>query len=368
MLSLSVLPIKKQPAPSMLLQIWITTGYFLCVAMAFAYFFPHQRTASSNFLSEYSARRSEYLEPQFRNQGLAKNFLSNERRGLPPDLAADMKNTGISHLLAVSGAQVSFVIPIITSGIIRPVGMSLTWWAKPHVVSKILGYGRAFVEIFVASFFAALFGATGSLTRVAVFRSASHARIVRKLSLAGAGACRLLPASAISRTIFLVLCAFYLGNPFSNLSFLLSATGASIAFLSSQWLKKMQNLWQKTILTTIITTASMSLLLAPIFPSNPGQSILANLIAIPVVTWLITPLSIFLLLVMPPTLEHLAVTALDLSLDIFRSIAEGLAIHSPVHGTTIAQITTSTYLALCMSVLWALEDVKSSRRILVAEP
>jgi competence protein ComEC len=367
MLSLNVLPTKKQLSPPAALRACLTTGYFMSVAMAFACIFPQQRTPPPNPLSVYAAQRSESLEPQFRNRELAKNFLSNER-SLPSDLSADMKNTGISHLLAISGAQVSFVLPIITAGLLQPLGMALTWWVRPHILAKALGWGRALAETFVALLCAALFGATGSLTRVAVFRSASHARIVRRLALTGAGAFRFLPINTLPRTLFLLICAFWLGNPFANLSFLLSATGASIAFMSSQWFRAIRKGWQKACLTTTITTLVMSVLLAPIFPSNPGQSILANLIAIPVVTWLITPLSILLLLGPPTTIEKYGISFLDVSLDIFRSTAEALASHSAANGTTITQAAAAAYLAFCMSALWAFEDTKSTRRLLSGGP
>ncbi len=298
--------------------------------------------------------------PSFRNPELAANFLSNTR-DLPKDLSEDMKSSGVSHLLAISGAQVAFLLPFFSTGILRPIGVACSWWIPAHMLMKILGFLHSLIENIVAVLCAALFGATGSLTRVVVLRTS--AKNFRFLKLSGAGISLYFSNTIVLRTLLVTLCALWLGNPFTNLSFLLSALGAAVAQEISKGVsRKNITAWQSAGWITIATSFSMSVVLAPVFPTAPLQSVFANLVAIPLVTWIVTPLSMVLLLGVPKFIENYAVSALDLALDFFRCTAQAFATNTPHSFQPLQPTNATTYLSLCLALLWAVEDLRDCRR------
>jgi predicted membrane metal-binding protein len=355
----NLLPHKREQSPPRSVRVVATVGYFLCLSILFSWCFPSQRVATSNPLSSFAQHRTQMLIPSFRNPELAANFLSNTR-DLPKDLSEDMKSSGVSHLLAISGAQVAFLLPLFSTGILRPIGVACSWWIPAHALMTMLGFLRALIENIVAILCAALFGATGSLTRVVVLRTS--AKNFRFLTLAGKGISLYFPNNIVLRTLLVTLCALWLGNPFANLSFLLSALGAAVAQGFSRGISR-KNLapWQSAGWITIATSFSMSVVLAPVFSGNPIHSVFANLVAIPIVTWAVTPLSMFLLLGPPKLIENYAITALDLALDFFRCTAQAFASNAPDSFQPLQPTSATAYLSLCLAVLWAVEDLRDCR-------
>lgn len=232
------------------------------------------------------------------------------RDALPSDQRHAFQAAGLSHLIALSGGQTTPLAAALAGGFLAPLlFLGVFCYGAPGILfaRSALAKLRILIYALTASFAAFLYGATGALLRVPFLSFV--------VSLLPRG---LLFSSAFKRGLGLCALSFFLGNPFANASFLLSCLGCEALLFASHGAAALRSkrksqaaffvpealfqLFAVTVLTSIIMTLALAGF-APQSPHNSGaQAIVnatnsallsaqANLIAVPFVTWIITPLS-----------------------------------------------------------------------------
>ena len=266
-------------------------------------------------LQPWAEKKAHALVGHFSQRNLALNFLANQR-SLSLSQAHDFQTSGIMHLLAISGGQVS---PLAKLGSWF-FTLGFAFLAAPFALSRTLlrfcGFVQSTVAALLAFFVAALFGNTGALLRVGILQFGARNPVVRS---AVGGFAVMLPFLGFHTLLRSVLFAFlvaFFGNPFQNPSFLLSALGATLASLSFviwEFLSKrmssgvsglsstsraslIQSRLHSAVFPQVLATVGVAIVLAPLFQVSLVNSICANLFSLPLVNFAITPLSLLALL------------------------------------------------------------------------
>lgn len=275
---------------------------------------------------------------------LKNNFLFNERIS-DPLLRETFQSAGLSHLLAISGGQTgpAAVFFCTTTAIFILIVMKIIYPSPRFASIQCSRYVILASGLIAVFFLVGLFQSTGALTRVLAtqltalilffaFRQ-SHLRQSKNLIL--------LP---LLKDVAPWLIALYISiNPTDDLSFLLSALGASSAQFVSEMVGRISKSKQRTqalkqlpenlfenlcnwILTTSLTSALMCIFCLPLWPaSGIAEKILANLLAGPLVLIVITPATIAIIIFQACQFELLrdyTVHILVFGLTTFRTIAE----------------------------------------------
>jgi competence protein ComEC len=216
-------------------------------------------------------------------QGIILALVTGDQHQISAEQFEVFKNTGVEHLLAIAGLHIGFMAGLVFI-------LARKFWC--YMPDKWLKIPAPLVGAIAASItalgYAYLAGFSISTQRACIMVvMAMLAIILRRM---------LLPADIFAYALILML----LLDPFSvlSLSFWLSFTAVAIllyAFVGNKTISKFDK-WIKSGL--VITIGMMPLLLAG-FSSMPLISPLANFIAIPWVSWLVLPASLFGALVHP---------------------------------------------------------------------
>jgi competence protein ComEC len=192
-------------------------------------------------------------------RALLAGFLLGDTRALPDDLVDDFRTTGLSHLLAVSGANVAFVL-----------ALALPLLGRLRLGNRFLG-GLAVLVLF------------GTMTRwePSVLRACAMAAVAMAATFLG----RPVPAARI-----LTLAAFGLlvVDPFlvHSVGFLLSCgAAAGILVLSGPISRRIPGPEPLADALGVTAAAQLGVLpvLIPVFGTVPLVALPANLLAVPVV-------------------------------------------------------------------------------------
>ncbi len=201
-------------------------------------------------------------------RALVAGFLLGDTRALPPEVEEEFRAAGLTHLLAVSGANVAFVLALVAPVLRR---LSLR--------TQLVG-GLAVVVLF------------GTMTRWEP--SVLRACVMAACSMVGLYLGR--PSVGV-RTLALAALVLLLADPFllHSVGFLLSVgASAGIVVLSGRigahlrgprWLRE-------TLAITLAAQVGVAPVLIPVFGSIPLAAVPANLLAVP----LAAPLTIWGLL------------------------------------------------------------------------
>lgn len=264
----------------------------------------HWEHPDDSFLTRHARAAYDEVIHQFDHPALAANFLEN-RRSLPAAMRMDVQKAGVMHLLALSGAQIGLSVALTAHGSALLALALARICGLPLARCRRLARGVAHAaEALAALAICALFGWGGSLMRAAA---------LRHLRFPGANDfkswCRAFPllreGTQVSR-IGLPLCGicFVFGDALQNPAFLLSLLGSLTLQASARLLDALGAggaastgvfRWEKALLVPACTACTMSLVLAPLFPTDPATAVVANLLAIPLVDAGIAPLSLLLL-------------------------------------------------------------------------
>jgi ComEC/Rec2-related protein len=191
---------------------------------------------------------------------LINGILIGERGNLSAEVAEDFQITGLTHILAISGFNITIIINLVL--------MLSAQWSKSR---------RFLVSLGVISFFVVLTGASASVIRAGVM---GLLMLLVKISGRRAPVFKVLLMSA-----FLILMI----NPFLldfDLSFQLSVTATlSLVWFSPFLEKKWESAWQEQLWTGISTTLAAQVITLPLMFYNFGRisliSPLANLVVGP---------------------------------------------------------------------------------------
>lgn len=321
------------------------------------------------------AAKEQSLSEHMNERTLAANFLANDR-GLSFSEALHFSASGLTHLLAISGGQIA---PLASAA-----GAIGAWFAfifaRPFLplarLMAALAVVRAGMGAASAFGVAALFGNTGALMRVGVLTYVSAFPFVRTCAHALCQT-RLTPTFDCSlRLLMLAFLVVVSGDPFLNPSFLLSALGASVASVCTAAVSAAARAhtptrrfailtWKASVgvMNQAVTTLVITGVLSPLIEVDVLNSVIANVLGFPLVTFLITPVSLLTLAV--PEGTRLSARLLDI-LDTLLSTLKRLAFtfsEDPAPGTNpFAQSKRlfsdqgMAYLALVLIALWVIRD------------
>jgi competence protein ComEC len=209
----------------------------------------------ANWLRGLVLRGTDHLPATERS--LVAGFLLGDTRGLPPTVEEQFRATGLSHLLAVSGANVAFVM-IIVAPVLRRLGL----------------HGRL-----VAGF--AVLVVFGTMTRwePSVLRACAMAACTMTAVHLGR------PTAAL-RVLALAALVLLLVDPFlvHSVAFLLSCGAtAGIVVLGARLSARVPGAsWFREVLgVTLAAQVGVAPVLLPVFGTVPLVALPANLVAVP---------------------------------------------------------------------------------------
>jgi competence protein ComEC len=192
------------------------------------------------------------------DRALFAGFVLGDTRDISPSIRADFRDAGLSHLLAVSGANVAFVLALAA-----PLLRRCRLWSRAAL-------GCAVVVVFAAA----------TRFEPSVLRASVMALVAMAAMLAG----RPVPAM---RLLALAVIALLLADPFllHSVGFLLSVGAtAGIAGLSAPVARRLRGprWFRETLAVTLAAQVGVAPVMFPVFGSMPAITPVANLLAVPV--------------------------------------------------------------------------------------
>lgn len=233
---------------------------------------------------------------------------------------------------------------------------------------------KANFSLIVSLFICSLFGCTGALIRVSALSYLMKLRIFQsQYSLFFKFIPYIMPTT-FNRVMILIFISFSFGNIFISYSFLLSAIGASTSEISTYiinyFLKKFVIL--QIICSTVLTSLITGIIFFPFSGIDILSSCFANILALPVVCFLITPFS--LLAIFLPNqffLYQYILSILDFSLIFLKKIA--FTFYNPYSKTNpfdknnpLFSSEGLVYLIIVLISLWIFLDIYRERKIFIA--
>lgn len=322
--------------------------------------------------------KARFLASHMSEQNLALNFLANIRKLSQGENHA-IQTSGLVHLLAISGGQVA---PIARSIAALVVGILFALLVRHIPPRRLMGWlgatgeGLGFTIAFGLSF---VFGCTGALLRTCFMDFLAKNPLIKYLSLICQNVVCEIDTLLFTRFFALGLFSILFGSVFHNFSFLLSAIGAYCCGLSMSFTENLyrtsvynQRLWfgwLKNILAGALTCLFVGLVLFPFSLATLHDSLMANLFAIPLVTFAIAPLSILAVILPTGTwVSEISLLLLDKSLAFFSLISETFANPEAKLLTSkenpLFQEFGRSYLSLCFLILFVVGDWREARPLL----
>jgi predicted membrane metal-binding protein len=301
--------------------------------------------------------------------------------------AQEFQTSGLVHLLAISGAQIVPVASLFST--IFASGFYYAFRKRHSSIQLMLRIYKikSTIHFLVSLFISLLFGCTGALLRVAGLSFLSRIKFVQSLCENSYSIIPNLIENTALKIILLILLSIFFGNVFINYSFILSAIGASCAELSGIFVysplfktdgkNKLERIFGfllqshigKHLISAVLTSALVGILLSPLVYNSLLNSCLANICAIPIVTFLVTPLAL-LVLIIPENqdLYFLTLKCLDFSLSLFQKIASTFSDHhifiNPFNRhNPLFTAEGLCYLNTLLIILWILVDILRYRKV-----
>lgn len=321
-------------------------------------------------LSTLIEQKAIYISQNLLEENLALNYLGNVRK-LSFYEAIIFQNSGLMHLLAISGAQVVPLAQFVSTFIGSTLYLILNIKIKPHCLMILINQIKNINSLVIAFIICSLFGCSGALIRVVGLNYFSKIYFIKQQYTIFFKFFPYILSNTFIRLIVLSFMLFYFGNIFINFSFLLSAIGATSAEFSLRVSKKLvnkKNLIIQSISSTILTSLVIGIILFPFSETNIYNSCLANILASPIVCLLITPLSLSAL-ILPDTIffYDYIILNLDYSLFLLKKIAlyfNNNNLIDPYKNSNILFTNIGVfYLNFILILLWLLSDFLKEKKM-----
>jgi hypothetical protein len=324
-------------------------------------------------LSHYMHEKSKYLISHLKSQTLAMNFLENKRI-LTPEENIAFQSSGLIHLLAVSGAQIIPICQLFSTLVLNLLYFCFRSCFHSSKLMNVLFYFKNIVVISIAFLMVGLFSCTGALLRVAFLSSLNDFLKSKKYFSFVSIALPVFSDCTVRKFIILCCASIFFGNILSDYSFLLSTIGAltvEMLALMINWCcksmhcnKKIKNIFISCLLS-FLASFLISILLYPVAHVSLLLSSFSNILAAPIVTFVITPVSLLLLFLPIDTfVQPVMLSVFDHSLETLNFIAN--TFQDPIYDTSIPKILLFSYegkiyIVLLLVLLSSLADTIRSR-------
>ena len=303
------------------------------------------KLAVSRFRDDVSDRLRSALPGQ--GGGVAAAMLAGDRSGLEEAVLENLRLSGLAHLLAISGLHIGMVAMIVF-GTLRT-GFSLREaWARDRPIKKWAALGA----ILGAAGYLVLSGATVPTQRAFLMTGIV---LLAVLTDRQAISMRLV---AVAATAVIVLAPHSVVGPSFQLSF--AAVIALVAVYETvkldpgrdrTTLRRIGFYLAAVCLTTVIAGAATFPFAVHHFGRVAQYSVLANLTAIPIVTFIVMPFGLLSLAVMPLGLEQWTLIPAGWGIDAVLWISEAVA-GLPGAGYQLPPFPMAGLTAVCLGGLW----------------
>ncbi|WGL58518.1 ComEC/Rec2 family competence protein [Pigmentibacter sp. JX0631] len=312
---------------SLLIQSFIYTIICYLFTFCLIFFFQeiiHYESYFKNILdfSDILKNKSISIVANMQEKDLALNFLANIRKLTYHDKLA-FEYSGLIHLLAISGSQVSPITNFLVSEIKYILYLIRRKNSNPLKLMNSLYQINIILSIIISFTISSLFGWSGALIRVLSISYVSKINFSSYLFSIVFSIFPKILLPTFKNCILLIFFSFIFGNLLLNFSFILSLIGV----LSLKLIGRINNIinckiFFNHIISTILTSFFIGVILFPFSNCNIFSSCLSNLIATPLVCFIITPLT-FLVLIFPEgnIFSSYLIYFYDISLGIFKNIA-----------------------------------------------
>ena len=324
-------------------------------------------------ISSWAEKKAVITSEHMNESNLALNFLGNLRK-LSFDEAKAFQSSGLLHLLAISGGQ---VVPL-ANGFSSILGYIIYYFLykkmKPFQLMQFIFNTKTNFSLAISLFICSLFGCTGALIRVSALSYMLKLKVFQsQYSLFFRFIPYVMPTT-FNRVMVVIFISFLFGNVFISYSFLLSAIGATTAELSSYitnfFLKKPVIL--QVTCSTVLTSLFTGLILSPFSSIDILNSCFANILALPIVCFFITPFSLLALFIPNQFfLYPYILIVLDYSLIFFKKVA--FTFYNPYSKTNpfdknnpLFSLEGLIYLNIILITLCIFLDVYRERKIFLA--
>lgn len=287
---------------------------------------------------------------------LATALLTGDRSALPPDVVAQMRDAGLAHLLAISGlhmglvtATIFFVIEALLSLVpaialrIPPAKIAAIFaWVSALGYLALSGMGVSTIRAFLMV----------SIALIGILMN-RRAISVRSIALAAITIMLIWPETLVSVGFQMSFAAvtglviFYEKWGRKMIFGGFSSDGKGFGFRH-----KLSGLFIASIATSLVSEIAIAPIALYHFQTVALYGLLANLIAVPLMSFLIMPLLLLILLLMPFGLEWLIAPAVEFCLSFLMSVAEEV---SSLPGSTASTpVLPFTFLVFALAVGLAL--------------
>ncbi len=296
-----------------------------------------------------------------REAGFAVALITGERSGLDKNMREALQLSGLAHILAISGLHMSLV----AGGVFWLVRALLALWpmlALNYPIKKM----AAVAALAAAAFYLLISGQAIATQRAFIMLSVMFLAVVMGRSAIS------MRNLAIAAVIVLLIAPHAVLTPSFQMSFLAvmgliagyeclggwqSRFRAGLAtrspYLRAATLLLLMLIGLST--TTIIASAFTTLPAAFHFNRFASWALPANLLAMPVVTFLVMPAAVASVCLMPLGLEHWPLQLMALGLEAVQAIAvmvSGWPGATKVAGAMVPQLAFLSGMALCFLALW----------------
>lgn len=281
---------------------------------------------------------------------IASALMVGKRTAITEEDYEAFRNSGLAHLLAISGLHVGLMAGVIFF-VIRLGLSAIPVIALNYPIKKI----AAFIAILGAALYMIFAGATIPTQRAVIMTGLIFTAIIFDRS---PFSLRLIAFAALITLLFspesLVSASFHMS--FAAVTALVAFYEGTRKFWSglyrqSSWLQKLMLYFLGVFITTFIAGTATSLFALYHFQQFATLGILANLVSVPLMAFLIMPCALLAFLLMPMGLENLPLWAMGQGLTIILDVAYWV---ESLPGATL-QITAmpfTAFILLVISALW----------------
>lgn len=313
----------------------------------------------TNFIRAGIIKQARIASRDLFDRPLALNFLANQKF-LNGD--ADIyRASGTAHLLAISGGQLAPMARLVTAVLCFLPAIILRVTVSPMTTAGAIRRLRSVVNFSFCSLACLGLGNTGALIRTSYLNSFSKLPILDSVTSYLGRRLYFVFEGTLRRMVVLSTIIALFGNPFSNVSFLLSALGASVASLVGTSVGtrcKDLHVIERYFVTLGLTSIAVTLILSGFHPAFLFTSLCANILCVPLVTFIITPLALLLLVF--PTSSLLA-SSFEYALHLFKYCS--MQFHYAEAPVPNFGNEFNVYLCFWLFLLWSIIDCRQSLTI-----